>query len=205
MLYFVNAMQSTVIYSLTPFVTSAFESHSLLTVIGIVASAMSAAVYIPLAKVLDLWGRAEGFMLMILFAIIGLILMAASNGLYVYCAAQVFYSIGFGGMTYTIDVITADSSSLKSRALAYAFTSSPYIITAFAGPKIADDFYYQVSWRWGIGCFAIIVPAVALPLYAVLKYNQRKAENQGLLVKEESGRTITQSIWHHTVEFDCKF
>ena len=202
LLYFVNAMQASILYNLTPFVTSAFETHSLLTVIGIVSNAMTAAVYIPLAKMLDLWGRAEGFALMIVFATLGLVLMATCHDLYTYCAAQVFYSIGFGGMTYSIDVITADASKLQSRALAYAFTSSPYIITAFAGPKVSDDYYYNISWRWGFGTFAIILPAVALPLFLILKANLRKARRQGLLVRPRSGRSLPQNLWHYAVEFD---
>ncbi|EPE04148.1 mfs siderophore iron transporter [Ophiostoma piceae UAMH 11346] len=202
LLYFVNAMQASILYNLTPFVTSDFETHSLLTVIGIVSNAMTAAIYIPLAKMLDLWGRAEGFALMIFFATLGLILMATCNDLYTYCAAQVFYSIGFGGMTYSIDVITADASKLKSRALAYAFTSSPYIITAFAGPKVSDDYYNNISWRWGFGTFAIILPIVALPLFLILKANLRKAKKQGLLIRDRSGRTLPQNIWHYAVEFD---
>ncbi|KAL1856296.1 hypothetical protein VTK73DRAFT_8400 [Phialemonium thermophilum] len=203
LLYFVNAFQASILYNLTPFATSAFEAHSLLTVISIVANAMSAAVYIPLAKMLDVWGRAEGFLLMIVFATLGLILMATSNGLSTYCAAQVFYSIGFGGMTYSVDVITADASKLRNRGLAYAFTSSPYMITAFAGSKASDDFYYHLSWRWGFGCFAIILPFVAAPLYVLLKYNLRKAEKRGLLARERSGRTLLQNIWHYTREFDA--
>lgn len=202
LLYFVNAFQASILYNLTPYVTSAFESHSLLTVIGIVSNAMTAAIYIPLAKMLDMWGRAEGFALMIFFATLGLILMATSNSLSTYCAAQVFYSIGFGGMTYSIDVITADASRLKSRALAYAFTSSPYIITAFAGPNASDDFYYNISWRWGFGTFCIILPIVALPLFIVLKVNLRKAKKQGMLIREPSGRTLLQNIWYYLVEFD---
>lgn len=63
--------------------------HSLLTVINIVASAMTAAVYIPMAKALDLWGRAEGLLLMIVFCIIGLILLATSHNLPTYCAGEV--------------------------------------------------------------------------------------------------------------------
>ncbi len=223
LLYFVNAFQSSILYNLVPFATSDFETHSLLTVIYIVANAMSAAVYIPLAKMLDLWGRAEGFLLMIAFATLGLILMASCGSLSTFCAAQVhlhppsfvysstdrmsqvFYSIGFGGMTYSIDVITADASKLKNRGLAYAFTSSPYMITAFAGAKASEDFYYNISWRWGFGCFAIILPFVAAPLYLNLKYHLRKAEKQGLLKRAKSGRTLTQNIWHYTQEFDGMF
>ena len=105
-------------------------------------------------------------------------------------------------MTYCIDVITADSSKLKNRGLAYAFTSSPYMITAFAGPKAAEDFYEHVNWRWGFGCFAIIFPVVAAPLFFVLKFNVKKAEKHGVLAGEKSNRTWLQSIWYYTVEFD---
>ena len=58
-------------------------------VIEIVSSAMTAAVYIPMAKLLDVWGRAEGFLLMVGSATLGIVLMATSNNLQTYCAAQV--------------------------------------------------------------------------------------------------------------------
>lgn len=105
-------------------------------------------------------------------------------------------------MTFCVDVITADASQLKNRGLAYAFTSSPYMITAFAGPKAAEDFYNYVSWRWGFGCFAIIVPFVAAPLFFVLKFNVRKAKNHGIVVDKTNERTVLQTIWHYVVEFD---
>ncbi|KAF1997707.1 MFS general substrate transporter [Amniculicola lignicola CBS 123094] len=202
LLYLVNAFSSAILYSLIPFVTSGFESHSLLNVIYIVSDAMSAALFVPLAKILDVWGRAEGFLIMTVFTALGLILMAACNSLATFCAAYVFYSLGTRGMTYCVDVITADVSKLKNRGLAYAFTSSPYIITAFAGPKASDDFYYHISWRWGFGCFAIIFPVVAAPLYFVLKVNLSKAKQQGILSAEKSDRTLLQSIWYYMVQFD---
>ncbi len=89
LLYFVNAFQSSILSNLLPFATSDFESHSLLNVIYVVASAMSAAVYIPLSKILDVWGRAEGFLLMTVSATLGLVLMACSNNLPTFCAAYV--------------------------------------------------------------------------------------------------------------------
>ncbi|KAG2225569.1 hypothetical protein INT45_013680 [Circinella minor] len=201
-LYFVNAFQSSILYNLLPYVTSEFSTHSLLNVIYIVASAISAAIYIPLAKVLDLWGRAEGFLIMVTFATLGLVMMAACNNLPTFCAAYVFYSIGFGGMIFSVDVITADASKLKNRGLAFAFTSSPYIITAFAGAKASEGFYENISWRWGFGAFSIIFPVVAAPLYFILKFNIRKAEKQGVLHKEKSDKTIFQTVWYYFIEFD---
>lgn len=63
--------------------------HSLTTVISIVADSMTAACYIPMAKMLDVWGRAQGFAVMVGCATLGLVLMAVSHNLATFCAAQV--------------------------------------------------------------------------------------------------------------------
>ncbi|KAI0162069.1 general substrate transporter [Xylariaceae sp. FL1272] len=201
-LYFVNGFQSSILYNLLPYATSEFESHSLLNVIYVVGDSFSAAVFIPLSKILDVWGRAEGFLIMTIFATLGLVIMAASGGIATFCAAYVFYLTGFSGMTYCVDVITADASKLKNRGLAYAFTSSPYIIIAFAGPTASQDFYEKYGWRWGFGAFSIVFPIVAAPLYFILKANLRKAKEQGVMVREKSGRTLLQKIWYYIMEFD---
>ncbi|KAI1311772.1 major facilitator superfamily domain-containing protein [Xylaria venustula] len=201
-LYLVNAFQSSILYDLVPYATSDFGSHSLLNVVYVVSDAVSAAVFIPLARVVDVWGRAEGFLIMIVLATLGLVIMAASNSLAALSAGYVFYTIGTSGMTYCVDVLTADASKLKNRGLAYAFTSSPYIITAFAGPKASSEFYVNVGWRWGFGAFAIIFPIVSAPLYFILKFYIRKAKTQGTLVEEKNNRTILQTVWHYILSFD---
>ncbi|PVH88114.1 siderophore iron transporter mirB [Cadophora sp. DSE1049] len=202
LLFLTNGMRLSILYSLVPYVTSDFQSHSLTTTIGIVSDAMSAATYIPVAKMLDVWGRAEGFLVMVCFATLGLILMAVSHNLATFCAAQIFYAVGFSGIIYIVCVLAADATNLRNRGLAFAFTSSPYMITAFAGSKAAAGFLANVNWRWGFGSFAIILPAVTTPLYLVLKLNLRKAMKQGLWEKKKSGRTISQQIWYFIVEFD---
>lgn len=117
---------------------------------------------------------------------------------------QVFYAIGFSGIIYTVGVLAADATSLRNRGLGFAFTSSPYMITAFAGSKAAEAFLLNVNWRWGFGAFAIIVPAITLPLFVLLKWNVRKAEKFGFL-PEKTKRTITvQYVWDKIIEFDCK-
>ncbi len=119
--------------------------------------------------------------------------------------SKVFYSVGFGGLSYSWNVLAADVTNLRNRGLAFAFTSSPAVITAFAGSKAAEAFYNNVSWQWGIGCWAIVFPCVALPLYGILKYNLRKAEKQGIIVRESSGRTWVQQITYVVKEFDCEY
>ncbi|OJJ45203.1 hypothetical protein ASPZODRAFT_167678 [Penicilliopsis zonata CBS 506.65] len=203
LLNLVNNFRATVLVSLAPYATSSFLGHSLLTVITIVASAMAGAVYIPMAKALDLWGRAEGFLVMMCFSILGMILLASSKNLATYCAGQVFYEIGFAGLGFTWDVLAADVTNLRNRGLGFAFTSSPAIISAFAGSKAAQDFLDYVSWRWGYGCWAIILPVFALPIYFMLAWNLRKAEKNGIFIREKKQWNFNlKTIWWVIIEFD---
>ena len=77
------------------------------------------------------------------------------------------------------------------------------MITAFAGSKAAEGFYYHVTWQWGFGCFAIIVPAVTLPLFFMLKLNLRKAKTHGVIEIESEKRSVGQIIWDGIIGFDC--
>lgn len=88
-LYFVYAWVSSVNTSLSSYVASSFQQHSLSGLPTAVADAFSAAVFLPVAKMMDTWGRAEGFFLMSACATIGLILMASCDSFAIYCAANV--------------------------------------------------------------------------------------------------------------------
>lgn len=89
LLYFVNAFQSSVYDSLSPYVSSYFEYHSLSGLPTAIGDACAAAVFLPTAKLMDTWGRAEGFLLMTCCATLGLILLASCDSFAVYCAAYV--------------------------------------------------------------------------------------------------------------------
>lgn len=72
---------------------SSFQQHSLSGLPTAVADAFSAAVFLPVAKMMDTWGRAEGFLLMSICATIGLVLMASCDSFAIYCAANVRYKL----------------------------------------------------------------------------------------------------------------
>lgn len=201
-LYCTNAFQNGINGALSPYQVSSWEDHSLLTVIYIVSNSMAAAVYIPVAKMLDIWGRAEGFAVLAGLSVLGLILSASATSLSTFCAANVFYTIGFSGMIYSVDVITADASTLKNRAFAYAFTSSPYMISAFTAPLAANSLYDRVGWRWGFGIFCIVLPFVAAPLFIILRRNLAKAKRQGVVSEQNRERTVSQRVVHYVREFD---
>lgn len=80
--------------SLLPYVTSAFALHSLTAATSIMSSIIGGLIKLPLAKVIDVWGRPQGFIAMTGCLTIGLIMMAACDGVETYAAAQVFYWVG---------------------------------------------------------------------------------------------------------------
>ncbi|KAJ5098919.1 siderophore iron transporter mirB [Penicillium argentinense] len=202
MIYFVNGLNNNFTQNLGAYITSDFDGHSLLSVITVVTSVMGAACLMPIAKVLNLWDRTLGMCIMILIAIMGLIMMAACSNIATYCAAQSFYTVGLTGVIFCVDVMTSDTSTLRNRGIAYGFTSSPYIITAFSGPSMSNQFH-ESNWRWAYGTICIILPIAALPLIITWGLAKKQADREGKLqYKPRSTRTWWQSIWFYIVEFD---
>ncbi|KAI1121343.1 siderophore iron transporter mirB [Nemania abortiva] len=202
LIYFVDAIQQGMGSLLTPYVTSAFQEHSLTATTGVAANIIGGVSKLALAKILDVWGRPQGYLLTMCFMVLGLVLMAACNNVQTYAAAQIFYWVGYNGISYATTVFIADTSALKNRGLVLAYTSSPYIATVWITGPLAQSVLTTVGWRWGFGIFAIVTPVVCLPLYFLFAWNQRKAVKQGILVRQKSGRTVFQSIRHYFWEFD---
>lgn len=88
-IYFVRALSGSVTGNLGAFVTSDFSSHSLIPLITIVADVMGAALYMPIAKSLNLFDRSHGFIFLAFLAMIGHIMSAACRNVETYAAAQV--------------------------------------------------------------------------------------------------------------------
>jgi hypothetical protein len=91
---FVDATQQGASGSLVPYVTSSFQSHSLTAYTGVMSGIIGGVLKLPLAKILDIFGRPQGFALMTAFLIVGLIMMAACNSVQTFAAAQIFYWVG---------------------------------------------------------------------------------------------------------------
>ncbi|KAL5336300.1 hypothetical protein BJX70DRAFT_373248, partial [Aspergillus crustosus] len=155
------------ISNLTPFVTSAFAEHSLTATTSIIASLASDLIKLPYARLIDIWGRPQGFALMVGSMTIGLIMMAGCNNVETYCAAQVFYQIGYSGLDFTMTIFIADTSNLKNRAFWIAFVASPYIATVWAYGPASQSALNTIGFRWGFGVWAIVLPIVCTPLFAL--------------------------------------
>ncbi|KAH8197861.1 hypothetical protein TruAng_007960 [Truncatella angustata] len=202
-IYFVNSMQEGTANLLAIYVTSSFSQAPLTATTGVVSSLVGGLFRLPLAKIIDLWGRPQGYFLMVCFMTLGLIMMAACQNVETFAAAQVFYWVGYNGFVYIIGVFVSDTTSLKNRGLMFAFVSSPYIITVWTNGRIATAFLNGPGFRWAYGAFSIIVPFTMLTLWGLMVYNYRKAKRLGVLVpRKASGRTKWQSFKHYVIEFD---
>ncbi|KAI1136778.1 MFS general substrate transporter [Hypoxylon sp. FL0543] len=201
-IYFVDSMQQGMSSLLTPYVTSAFALHSLTATTGVMSGIFGGVSKLTLAKILDIWGRPQGFLFVVLLMTVGLVMMAACNNVETYAAAQVFYWVGYNGISYSLSVFIADTSHLKNRGLMLAFISSPYIITVWITSPMAQSVLYGVGWRWGFGIFSIITPIMCLPLFFLFTWNYHKAKKAGLIVYTPSGRTFWQSFKYYFWQFD---
>lgn len=180
-----------------------FQSAPQISQAFILSTIIAGVIALPIAKILNLWGRAEGFLLFLGLFIIGLIVIASCNGPNSFAAGYTLYTIGNNSVSFILSVFVADATGLRNRAFAYAFIGTPTICTAFAGPLVAQAFYAHSTWRWAYGCFAIIIFSVFVPLAFVLKFFQRRAEKKGIFFEAQSDRTALQSFIHYFHEFDC--
>lgn len=197
-----TSMEQQTTANLLPFVVSDFSAHSLIPAIGIASFILSGVLRLPVAKIIDTWGRPQGLAAMVAIATVGLAMMAGCSSAATYAAAQILHAVGFSGFTYILDIIIADTSSLQDRTLAFAFAGSPAIVTNFLGPPAAQWFLHYSSWRTAFALFTVLIPLVAFPVFAILQVNANRAKKLGILKPSKGERTWSEAIWHYSVEFD---
>ncbi|EEU34426.1 uncharacterized protein NECHADRAFT_87043 [Fusarium vanettenii 77-13-4] len=200
--FFMLAFQQSILNNVTFYAYSDFQQAPQISTAQILSSIIGGVLKLPIAKILNLWGRAEGFLIAVGVYLLGMIIIASCKGPDGYAAGYVLYWVGYYAIYFIMDVFVADTSGLRNRAFAFAFVSTPFICTAFTGPLAAQSFIKNSSWRWAVGAFCIIMTAVFVPLAIVFKFFQMKAEKMGLFVRTPSGRTTTQSIIFYIHEFD---
>lgn len=79
MIYFIDALQQSIYSTLTPYVTSSFQLHSLTATTSILSQLIGGLSKLPLAKILDVWGRPQGFAIVVFLMTVGIIMMVSSR------------------------------------------------------------------------------------------------------------------------------
>ncbi|KAK9447406.1 siderophore iron transporter mirB [Limtongia smithiae] len=200
--FFILSLQSSINSNVIYYAYANFSSAPQISQADILAAIISGILELPIARILNLWGRAEGFLVFLGLFLIGIIVMAACNNANSFAAGYTLYSVGYTSVNFILSIFLADTSGLRNRAFVYAFIGTPTICTAFVGPLAAQAFLDHSSWQWSYGSFVIIIFVVFAPLSLVFKFYERKARKIGLFVRVSSGRTKLQSIIHYFHEFD---
>ncbi|UNI17475.1 hypothetical protein JDV02_003815 [Purpureocillium takamizusanense] len=201
--YFVMLMTQASSNALIPFVTSAFQSHSLTPTVTILSSVFGGVCNLTVAKILDISGRPQGYALSLFITTIGLVMMAATTKVEMYAAAQVFWQVGNNALLYSVNILVADTTGLRNRGLMTALTASPNIITTWLGGPISEAFLKGPGWQWCFGTLSIIVPVLCSPLFVLLMWNYRKAKEQGIVRAEKSSKGIGETVLYYAREFDA--
>lgn len=201
--FFLLALQSAISIIAQQTAYAGFMAAPAISTASILASIVGGVLKLPVGKILNIWGRAEGLCASLVIYLLGLIILASCNGPSSYAAGYVLYWVGYDAIYLILQVFIADTSGLRNRAFAFAFASTPFICTAFTGSLAGENFVSKTGgWRWAYGAFCIIMPAVFLPLAVVFKFHERKGQRLGLYKHVHSGRTIVQSIVHYLHDFD---
>lgn len=199
MLAYATSLEGQTTTNLTIFATSAFKAHSLVATVLVVQGVVLSVVKPPMSKIADVFGRFEAFGLSVLFYVVGFIQQAAANSVYTYAAAQIFYSAGATGLQILIQIFIADTSDLVNRALCSTIPDIPFLVNVWLGPALAENILHNLSWRWGYGIWAVVLPVAFLPLALALVINQRKAAFRGILPPSpfagDSPWEILKSLW----------
>ncbi|KAJ4344462.1 uncharacterized protein N0V89_012204 [Didymosphaeria variabile] len=202
LIHFVDMFQNYVDTALNPYITSSFDKHGLLNVGSVISTALGGCIPLATAKAIDIWGRVEGFVFMLIIAVVGMIMKAVCQNMETYIAAHVLYWTGHIGVIYVVDVMCADMTSLKNRMIIFGINGTPRIVATFTAPRVAAAFLQYVNFRWAFGAFAIILVACSLPAMGVMVFMYRKARQAGLARRQRSGRNVFQSLAYYFIEFD---
>ncbi|KAM0362617.1 hypothetical protein ACHAP4_001365 [Fusarium culmorum] len=197
----VEAITKAVHSSLVPYITSSFNQHGLLAITSVFGSIIAGVSKLAIAKIIDIRGRNEGLLLMILIIIVGMIMKACCQNVETYAAGHTFYWVGHVGLSYIIDVVLSDMTTLRNRMIMFGLYMSPRLASTFGSPTIADLFYKHSTYRWAFGSFCIILVFFSIPVSAIFMYHEIKAKKLGYL-PEKSQRSAWESTKHYFVEFD---
>lgn len=143
------------------------------------------AVIKPLcAKIADVIGRGETYVLVILLYVISYILCAASPKYSTYAAGYMIHTIGQSCLNTMNDILIADITTARWRGFAIAVSFAPFIVMPWVSAFICQSVVDGIGWRWGIGMLAILLPFSASFILLTLLYYQRKAKKIGIVATQ---------------------
>lgn len=164
--------------------TSTFGLHSQLGAVN-TASQIIRAISKPfIGKLADITSRPTTYITILAFYAVGFAVAASAKSFASYTVGICFTSIGKSGLDLLSDIIVADLTPLEWRGFFSACLSLPFVVTVPINGFIVEGF--SDNWRWGLGMFAILVPALLVPAIITLYAMQRRGEKAGMVTLADS-------------------
>ncbi|CAE6385752.1 unnamed protein product [Rhizoctonia solani] len=198
---YMYSLDGTTTWTYLAFAGSALNNHSLIATVQVAQTIIVACGKPFIAKLADTLSRPVAYALVVFFYVLGYIVIASAQSVATIAGGIVIYAVGYTGLQLLLQIIIADTTTLKWRGLSSGLVSAPFIINAFAGSEVSASVMAPggPGWRWGYGMFAILVPVTVIPLILTLGWAQHKAKSQGLVEpgSQPSARGISKikAIW----------
>ncbi|KAK4056011.1 hypothetical protein OIO90_003006 [Microbotryomycetes sp. JL221] len=165
---------------LTTATSVSFAAHSTLATISTLKSVMQAVSQPPIAGMADVWGRLEAYSVCLFLYALGYVVVASAQSVYAYAAGASINVVGITGLFLLQNIIIGDISSLRNRLFWSIFPSIPGTINVWVSGNITQSLLGARQenggmWRWGIGMFCILTPALAFPIMLTLGIGMRKS------------------------------
>lgn len=84
---------------------------------------LSGVLMLPMAKFIDEFGRAHGFLMTTGLTILGLIIQTSAQSLATTIVAQILHGIGWNCLGYVLTIVLADMTTLKNRGMLFSHLS----------------------------------------------------------------------------------
>ncbi|KAJ4370191.1 ferrioxamine B transporter [Didymella sp. IMI 355093] len=114
-------------------------------------------------------------------AVIGAAAQASANSPATFTVGSAFYQIGFTASVLILEIIVADTTSLRSRLFFSYIPALPFLVNTWIGGELVDDIKSTGSWRYGFWVWCIAYPICTLPLLGSLWWVNCKAKKAGTL------------------------
>lgn len=163
---------------------STFGVHSQLGTVNTAGQIIRAISKPFIGKLADITSRPTAYVVVLGFYVVGFAVAASASNFTAYTVGICFTSVGKSGLDLLSDIVVADLTPLQWRGFFSACLALPFIVTVPVNGFIAEGFYDD--WRWGLGMFTIIVPALLVPAILTLYTMQRRGEKAGMVTMADS-------------------
>lgn len=178
---YVTSLDANTGYLYLNFACSEFGSLASFSTIAIVQQLCYAIAKPPIAKLSDVFGRAEAYLISLSFYVAGYVVVASAPSLSHLMGGIVLQATGNTGVQVLQSIIIADSTTAKWRGLIIGIVNLPYLINFGVAGPLVEVVMRNRGWRFGFYLWTVIVPLSALPLLITLFVGQRRARNAGLM------------------------